>query len=436
MSLFFIGIKGSGMSALAIMCQDLGYTVSGSDIDKHIFTEDALRERNIPIYPFSETNIQDNMTVVIGNAFNDDFPEVAAAYRNPTVKASRYHDFLGELMKQYFTISVSGSHGKTTTTTLLKDMLAYSKKTGYLIGDGHGELAQDDEYLAVEACEYKRHFLAYYPDIAIITNVELDHVDYFKDDDDYASSYESFAQNVGKYLIICGDDPKARALRITKEHYYYGFSADNDFSLTHVEYSQTHSSFDCSFRGQLIGHFDLPLVGDHMILNALSVIAVGYLLGIPAADIEAGLASFHGAARRFVIEENGDNVYIDDYAHHPTEVKVTLMACRRRFPDRKLVAVFKPHRVSRVKYFAEAFAEALQLADVIALCPFTSIDDAEEGIDIDIHYLEQMIPGSFIVDDNDDDAKRLADEGPAVYAFMSSKDIYDLKNRVKRYQAS
>lgn len=432
-NVFFVGIKGTGMASLAKICRNLNYTVSGSDIEKHFFTEDSLRELNIPIYPFDASNIKDNMIVVVGNAFGDDHEEVVAARNNPTVKVYRYHHFLGKLMEDYRSITVSGSHGKTTTTTLLKNMLEASKATGYLIGDGHGALAPEDAYFAVEACEFKRHFLAYKPKVAIMTNFEMDHVDYFKSEEDYLSSYQEFSENVEELLVVWGDDPNFEKLHFNKPVWTYGFNPTNTFYASNVERTQTTSSFDVMRDGNLVYRFDIPMVGDHMILNALSVIAVGIYEGIDPELIESGLRNFTGAARRFVIDEGRQNIYIDDYAHHPTEINVTLKAVRVRYPNRKVVAIFKPHRVGRLYHFAQAFADALNLADAVYLCPFTSIDDQEEGIDIDITYLQERIEGSKVVELNDHDIEDMAQHAPAVYVFMSSKDIYDLKDALKTW---
>ncbi|MDE8257067.1 UDP-N-acetylmuramate--L-alanine ligase [Erysipelothrix rhusiopathiae] len=429
--IYFIGIKGTGMAALARICYKMGYEVMGSDIERHFFTEDALRALNIPIVPFNKNNIKDNTVVIIGNAFLDDHEEVQAAKANPTVETYRYHEYLGKMMDSYRTIAVSGSHGKTTTTTLLRDMLSYSKETGYLIGDGRGDLQRDDEYFAVEACEFRRHFLAYKPKIAIMTNFEIDHVDYFKSVEDYLSAFKEFAKNVESLIVVWGDDPHYQDLSFDVETWSYGFGEGNKIRATELEKTTTHSIFDVEVDGKRIHRFNLPIVGDHMILDALAVIAVGLYEGIEPNDIEAGLQTFTGAKRRFVIETGKDNVYIDDYAHHPTEVRVTLEAARTRYPDRKIVGIFKPHRVGRVYYFADEFADALSLADEVCLCPFTSIDDAEEGIDIDITYLQDRIEGSHVVDLNDHDLDLLESFGPAVYVFMSSKDIYDLKDALK-----
>ena len=430
---YFIGIKGTGMASLAKICLELGYDVSGSDIEKHFFTEDSLRALNIPIYPFNPENLEEGMIVVVGNAFDDTHEEVVAAKNLKQAKVYRYHNFLGLLMDRYRSITVSGSHGKTTTTTLLKDMLEASKKTGYLIGDGHGSLNSDDTYFAVEACEFRRHFLAYKPKVAIMTNFEIDHVDYFKSEADYLKAYEEFSENVAELLIVWGDDPNVSKLHFNKPTMTYGFAEHNQLQARNIVKTQTHSIFDVYDNDVFIYRFDIPLVGDHMILNALAVIGVGLYEGIEPRSIEEGLSGFKGAARRFVIETEHDNVFIDDYAHHPTEIKVTLEAVRVRYPGRKVVAIFKPHRVGRVFYFADQFASALSLADSVFLCPFTSIDDQEEGVDIDITYLQNRIPNSTVIENETSDIAVLAQNAPAVFVFMSSKDIYDLKDALKTW---
>ena len=187
MHYYFIGIKGSGMASLATIMHVLHHEVSGSDFEKFIFTQVPLEERGISIYSFDANNIKEGMSVIIGNAFSEEHVEVAAARKLQQaglVKAYRYHEFLGELMKSYESISVAGTHGKTTTTGLLAHVMDQVSPTGYLIGDGNGVMKDDGQYFVVESCEYKRHFLAYQPDYAIITNIELDHVDYYKDMDD------------------------------------------------------------------------------------------------------------------------------------------------------------------------------------------------------------------------------------------------------------
>jgi UDP-N-acetylmuramate--alanine ligase len=373
-------------------------------------------------------------TVIIGNAFKDDHPDVAAVKANPTVTIYRYHEYVGQLTRRYPTIALTGSHGKTTTTTMMAAILSAYAPTAYLIGDGHGHLSRDSRYLAIEADEYRRFFLAYYPKYAVITNVDLDHVDYYNDDVDYRSAYESFAHNVSDTLVLFGDDPEVRKLNITTKHLFYGIESHNDVVAEILEEKPTLTRFNLWFKGENKGTLTLPFSGRHLVWNALGTITVAVLEGIPLEVIQTGIANFKGAARRFVVDDHGDNVYIDDYAHHPTEVSVTIDAARLRYPHHKLVAIFKPHRVSRVFRFADAFAQALDKADAVYLCDFTAIDDKEPGIDIDINYLKNRSLKARVVTEDDEGARVLALEAPAVYLFMSSKDIYVLSDALKRYQ--
>ncbi len=427
---YFIGIKGTGMAALAILLSDLKHEVSGCDLPKHFFTEQPLIDRNIKIESFDEAIILDNCIVIIGNAFLEDFPLVIKARNNKTVKCYRYHEYLGILMKDYITLCVSGSHGKTTTTGMLASVMN-NFNGGYLIGDGSGYIDVNTKYFCVEADEYRRHFLAYHPDYAVITNIDLDHVDYFKDELDYENAYKEYIKQVKKAVIIYGDDEKTRNLNPEVACYWYGENDDDDIQAKNLIETKDGMSFDLYFKNEFKHHFKLPFVGKHLLWNALGVIGISLLENLDLNIVEKGLNEFKGVKRRFVVEEVNDSVYIDDYAHHPTEVSITIDAARKRFPDKKLIAVFKPHRVSRVFRFADEFALALKKADEVFLCDFTSIDDKEEGIDIDITYLQKRIADAKVILEDDASARLLAGYKPAVFLFMSSKDIYPLAQKVK-----
>ena len=431
---YFIGIKGSGMASLAIMLKDIGEEVCGSDLEKHFFTEDLLIEKGIKILPFNKNNIKDNYTVIIGNAFLEDFEEVKVARANKTCKCYRYHEFVGELIKKYKSISIAGSHGKTTTTTMTKTVLESFFKTAYLIGDGEGYLAKDSEYLCVESDEFRNHFLAYFPDYALITNIEIDHVDFFKDEEDYFNSYQKFVDGVKKIVFYNGDDKWCKKLVFeNKEHYSFGLNKDNDYYATNIKEDGKGTSFDLFYKGQNIKSFNLPFVGRHLLIDVLAVIALSHKLNLDLDVVNKALLSYKGPKRRYIIEEYKNAIFVDDYAHHPTEVKVTLEATRLRYPDKKIVAIFKPHRASRVLHFAKEFKEALEIADKIYLLDFTSIDDKQDGTDIDINYLANMIPGSVVLSEDENGAKLLALNNDSVYVFMSSKDIYNIANMTKKY---
>ena len=179
----FVGIKGSGMSALAGILDDMHFQVQGSDIEKRFFTQKGLEEKGIAILPFDKGNIKEDMTVIAGNAFPDTHEEIEAA-KELNIPVIRYPQFLGQFMEKYTSIAVTGAHGKTSTTGLLSHVIQGAKPTSYLIGDGTGRGVEDSEYFVFEACEYKRHFLSYYPDYTIMTNIDFDHPDYFGSIDD------------------------------------------------------------------------------------------------------------------------------------------------------------------------------------------------------------------------------------------------------------
>ena len=184
-------------------------------------------------------------------------------------------------------------------------------------------------------------------------------------------------------------------------HYWYGLEDNDDIQAVNVDERNDGMDFDVLFNKEFFGHFSLPFVGHHLLLNSLGTISVGILEGMTAEQIERGLSRFTGVKRRFVIETDGEDIFVDDYAHHPTEVGVVIDAARKRWPDRKLVAIFKPHRASRVKYFADDFARVLKKADRIYLCDFTSIDDKQDGTNIDITYLQERLPESVILTEDE-----------------------------------
>lgn len=429
----FIGIKGSGMASLAEIVADKGEKVSGSDIEKYIFTQKSLEERGIQITSFDANNIKEGMTIIIGNAFDESNVEVKQAKSMEHVTCYYYHEFLGELLKGYQSISVAGTHGKTTTTGLLAHVLGKIKPTGYLIGDGSGKMPENSYYFVLESCEYKRHFMAYHPDYAIVTNIELDHVDYYPSLDSYIKAFEDFTNQVKKGVVLFGEDENIRKLQVNSNHLYYGLSDHNDVQARNVVEQEDGTSYDVYYKGSYFGHFNFPFVGKPLLWNSLGVIAIGIMEGLSATLLQDGIASFGGVKRRFIIEEKNDNVYIDDYAHHPTAIKYMIEAARVKYPGKKVIAIFKPDRYSRIYYFMDRFAEELAKADEVFLCHFPENAAKEDGIEITIADLANKIPGSYITLEDVESAKQLAKHGPAVYLFMSSKDIYKFKNKVKEF---
>ena len=417
------------MSSLAQIMHELGYNVTGSDKPDHFFTEVGLIEKGIKFYEFNPDNIKEGMTIVKGNAFNDDFPEVQRA-KELNLKIYTYQEMIDQITKETKLIAVSGCHGKTTTTTMVAKLFE-NLGINYLIGDGTGHAIKGNEYFALEACEYKRHFLAYNPYYAIITNVELDHTDYYKDLNDVIDAFNNFANKARKAVILCGDDENVHYIKINKEldSYYYGFKEDNDIVAKNVIVENDQTTLDVYIKGEKFDTYTLPFVGDHLVLNLLSVITVCYLENINKDEIRKQVTKIEHAKRRFIEEKFKSNILIDDYAHHPTEVRVTIEAARKKYPDKYIVALFKAHTKSRVKYFYKEFADALNLADKSYVLDIGE-DRIEVGYeDVNAYWIiDELKNGEHI---GMDEPEKLLKYENSVLIFMSSKDIYVLANKYK-----
>src|SRR5690625_4116166 len=414
----FIGIKGTGMSALAQILHDSGEKVQGSDVDKRFFTQEALEEKNIPIYPFAQSNIKDGYTVIAGNAFSDDHIEIQEALARD-VTFFRYHEFLGEWLKQYTSIAVTGTHGKTSTTGLLSHVLSQSLPISYLIGDGTGKGHIDSQYFVFEACEYRRHFLQYEPDYAIMTNIDFDHPDYFNSLDDVFDAFQSLVDRVKKGIIACGDDEQLQQIQAKVPVVYYGFAETNDFQAQNVHETSEGTEFDVFVRNTYYDTFMIPMFGNHHILNALAVIAICHYESIPANDIKY-LSTFKGVKRRFTEKVVDDQILIDDYAHHPKEITATIESARKKYPNKKIVAIFQPHTFTRTKTFLQEFADSLSMADYVYLCDIFGSTRENNG-NLTIDDLQALIDDSNLLDiSNIDVLQKYRD---SVLLFMGAGDI-------------
>jgi len=418
---YFIGIKGAGMSALAVILKKLGHNVSGSDVDKHFFTEEELLNNNIPFYPYNESNIKENYIIIKGASIKDDNVELIKA-KELNLQILEYNEMVAELTKKFKTICIAGCHGKTTTTNMFSLALK-NQGIAYLIGDGTGDAKKIDKYFALESCEYKRHFLLYQPYYAVITNIDLDHVDYFKDINDVIDAYTSYANNAKKCVIAYGDDPYTRKMKLTKKVIYYGLEENNDVRATNIKYTSSGISFDV----ESYGHFDLPLYGKHQLLDVLAVIAVCIEEEIPQEEVNNNLKIFKGAKRRFTEKIIGNNIIIDDYAHHPNEVKATIESINQKYPNKKIVIIFQPHTFTRTKEFYKDLINEFKKVDASYV--------------LDIHPARELqtdypnITSNLIIDALDncyhiniDEAHKLKNYNNTVFAFMSPNDISKLEN--------
>ena len=422
----FIGIKGSGMSSLAQIAYDMGHEVQGSDEETYFFTQEKLEQRNIPMYGYNVENIKEGFEVILGNAFDETHIEYRAA-KDLGLKIYTYAQFLGKLLDEIPSIAVTGAHGKTTTSTMVSNIFKHNFVTSYLIGDGTGHGEKNSDYIVAEACEYYRHFLAYHPNYAIVTNIDFDHPDYFNDEHDMFDAFQSFVNQVKDTVVICGDDRLASQLKpSTAKVVTYGFNEGNDYQIKNVKTTSENSEFDVYKNSELLGTFTMAVFGLHDISNATSAIALADICGLSTDEIQQSLGSYHHAERRFTEHKVRTNVVVDDYAHHPSEIKATIDSARRKYSDKQIIAIFQPHTYTRTAKFLNEFAESLLTADKVFLCPiFASVREKEKIVGIE--DLQKVTPGSEIIYGEENFDKLNFDN--SVILFMGAGNINKLCNK-------
>ena len=422
----FIGIKGAGMSSLAIILKQLGNNVEGSDVDKHFFTEKGLIENNIKILVYNQDNITSDMIIIKGASITNDNPELVKA-KELNLRIYEYNEMVGLLTSKYKTICVAGCHGKTTTTSMIAHVLGNIKGTNYLVGDGQGYANRENEFFALESCEYKRHFLAYTPYYAIITNIDLDHVDYFKDIDDIINAYTEYANKATKLVIMCGDDKYREKFKSSQKTVYYGLNENNNIRATKIIYNSNGISFDVIVNNELYGHFNLPIYGIHQLYDALAVITVCYYENIDSKLVNEEFQTFKGARRRFTETIVNDNVIIDDYAHHPAEVKATINSIKQKYVGKSIVAIFQPHTFTRTKEFANDLVDIFKTVDEAYIMDIHPAREKQEDYpDVTSDIIISKLTNGHKLTIND--ANILSKYNNTVFAFMSPNDISKLEN--------
>ena len=417
---FFVGIKGTGMSSLALILHDKGCKVMGSDIDKYTFTQRGLEQAGIKILPFNADNIKPGMIIVAGNAFNDDQEEIAKA-KEMGLKVMRYPEVVEMIIEETTSIGVAGAHGKTSTTGLLAHVMSGVSPTSYLVGDGSGKGTPDARFFVFEADEYRRHFVAYHPDYTIMTNIDFDHPDYFTGIDDVCDAFETLDRQTKKGIFAWGEDQNLRKLNANVPIYYYGTEDNDDFVAKNIKRTTTGSSFDVYFHDQFLGNFETHLFGEHNVLNTLAVIAVSYFEKIDLGKVKQELLTFKGVKRRFTEKTVADMVIIDDYAHHPHEIRATLDAARQQYPNKKLIAVFQPHTFTRTIALMDDFAKSLNIADQVYLTDIFGSIRENSGNVSSADLGKKITKGGEVL--KLDNMSPLLDYHDAVVIFMGAGDI-------------
>ncbi len=373
-----VGIGGSGMSGIAEVLLTLGYKVTGSDLQASETTR-RLEELGGKIFiGHHEANVGEAQVVVISSAVAATNPEVLAAKAKQVPVIPRA-EMLAELMRLKFGVAIAGAHGKTTTTSMVANVLASGGLDPTMVIGGkvnalgsHARLGRG-ELLVAEADESDGSFLRLAPTIVAVTNLDREHLDHYGSMEKIYDSFLEFINKIPFYgvAVLCADDERLRALfpRIVKRYYTYGLQERDgvapDFKATDISLKQWGAEFRAHFRGKNLGPFRLAVPGIHNVSNALVAIAIGIELEVPVDLIRKGLAAFTGVERRFHLRgEVNDIMVVDDYGHHPTEVKATLAAAKQGW-DRRLVVLFQPHRYSRTRDLVNEFAHAFDHADLV-----------------------------------------------------------------------
>ena len=374
-----VGIGGSGMSGIARILLARGFQVSGSDVreSQEIMALRALGARiNIGHAAQNLLQFEKSVSVVItSTAIRDDNSELIEA-KNLRCEVLHRSDALASLLFEKKSIAIAGTHGKTTTTSMTAVVLqSLGLDPSYAIGAGLGSAGSNahhgnGDFFVIEADESDKSFLAYSPESAIITNIEADHMDQFSSLDEIESAFYDFASSVSDTLVLCGDDPGIQRLlaHLDRERVTYGLLSTNDLVISDFHPVQSGSIFTAHLKGRKLGAFKLQVPGLHNVLNAASVIAMLLEYGLSVEGIKKGLADFVGARRRFDIRGVVSGItVVDDYAHHPTEIAATLKAAREVAPRGQIIVIFQPHRFSRLQAFMDEFANALSMADQVAI---------------------------------------------------------------------
>ncbi len=370
-----VGIGGAGMSAIAWVLKERGYSVTGSDREPSIYSK-SLEEAGLQVqYGHRPENLGKADFVVASAAIPADNVELVTA-EEQGIPVHRREQFLPELLNGYRTIAVAGTHGKTTTSAMIAVILdAIGLDPSFIVGGMVSDFERnarvgESKYFVIEADEYAETFLNLDPELAVVTAVEHDHPDCYPTFEDFQRAFQQFADRVSGVLIVNADDEAARRLKPgTAEVKSFGLSADAEWRGVDIQVNSAGGSdFVVFHAGETLGLARIRLPGEHNVRNALAAIAASVHLGLEIKEILEALSRFQGIRRRFeVIYESEPLVVVDDYAHHPTEVMVTLAAARERYPDRKVWAVFQPHTYSRVRLLMDELSSAFRHADHVVI---------------------------------------------------------------------
>ncbi|HVN97724.1 MAG TPA: UDP-N-acetylmuramate--L-alanine ligase [Syntrophorhabdaceae bacterium] len=442
----FVGIGGIGMSGIAEVLLNLGFKITGSDVRKTDITERLEGLGASIFYGHKEENIVDSDVVVISSAIRPENPEVKKA-KELFIPVIQRAEMLAELMRMKYSVAVAGAHGKTTTTSLISTILAHAGLDptcvigGKLNSFGSNAKLGDSKYLVAEADESDGTFLLLYPTIAVVTNIDMEHLDFYKDLNEIKGAFTAFLNKVPFYGldIICIDNANLQSLipLLKRRYMTYGFSKQADLRAENIVYEGFITKFRVIYKGYELGEIALTLPGAHNVVNTLAACGVCIELDIPFPTIKEALKNFSGIHRRLEVKWDKDIKLIDDYGHHPTEIKATLSAIRKMSKGRIIVA-FQPHRYSRTKALMDEFVTSFNEADVLVVTEiYAASEDRIEGITGS--SLADRIRSSghknvFFAPTKEEAAEKIleiARKGDVVVT-LGAGDIYKIDERLKR----
>ena len=425
-----VGIGGVSMLPLGLVLKGMGMVVTGSDMSASVSTQE-LENQGIPVaIGHHAENIAGADCIIRTAAAHNDNPEIAAA-RAAGIPVFERAQAWGEIMKSYKNaICISGTHGKTTTTSMMTHILMEANLDptvmigGYLPLLHAGHRVGHGDTILLESCEYCDSFLNFFPTLAVILNVEADHLDYFKDLEDIQKSFHQFASLATFGVIANGDDPHTVSAMQGIDYVSFGLGEQNRIHAANMHPDWQH--FDVICDGEYYCHLDMGVLGKHNALNALAAAAAAWMMGIPGEAVSHGLESFHGAGRRmeFKGKFQGADVY-DDYAHHPDELSATVSAVRSAMPGRRIVLAFQPHTYTRTKALFDDFVRELKKPDVVILSEIYAARE-RNAIGISSLDLAKQIPGAVYCEtlpEVTDQLREIVREGDVVIT-MGAGDIF------------
>ncbi|MGM0383072.1 MAG: UDP-N-acetylmuramate--L-alanine ligase [Thermodesulfobacteriota bacterium] len=393
-----VGIGGIGMSGIAELLLNLGYCVSGSDLRKTEVTEHLANLGGTIFLGHDSQNIDGADVVVFSSAVKGNNREIVEA-KERSIPVIPRAEMLAELMRLKYGIAVAGSHGKTTTTSMIASILT---KGGFdptviiggrlnIWGGSNARLGRSD-FLVAEADESDGSFLALSPSMAVVSNIDHEHIDFYCSMENLRKIFVDFINKIPFYgrAILCVDDKEVQGLipQLTKSYVTYGLSPQSDIRASGIAKKGMNTSFDVTFKNRFVGNVTISIPGQHNVLNALAAIGIGLEMDIDFKHIREGLKDLGGLKRRFEIKgQKGGILFVDDYGHHPTEIIATLSAAKECWPDRRLVVIFQPHRFTRTRDLYDKFVISFNQADFLIITPiYGAGEEPIQGVDSSILY--------------------------------------------------